>query len=190
MYISESDLKTIKSLIDDKDVEMCGNLLKHDELSKYGIEEKIETDRLLLYVEVVGGLHSCQNKTYTEYQWHTHSKKSKGYPSAMDIFIPMRKRPNTSFVFTIFGIWQINSKTKYNIDHEEREKLIKKYVDPNLNAIYFKTEKGRVQNLDEKHVFYINHYIESLKKILGEKGYDIEMYFIPWYEITGNYELR
>jgi hypothetical protein len=130
MYISSDDLKTIKMLIDEKDVEVCGNLLKLDELLKYGIDQKIETNRLLLYIEVAGGPHSCQNKTYTEYQWHTHSNKSKGYPSAEDIFIPLRKRPNTTFIFTTFGIWQINSKNKYNIDKDLRDKLMNKYVKP------------------------------------------------------------
>lgn len=180
-YISKSDIDIIKELIDLHEVECCGNLL----------EDETEQNLLTLFIEVVGETSSCTNETYKKYQWHTHSKVSKGYPSPEDILLPVRKRPTHCLIFTIFGIYEIICyKKDRNMDKEKKEYYMKKYIQPNLNEIYYKTEQGRSKNLTEEQILYINHYLKEIEKILRYKKIDIYIYFTPWKEITDMYVLH
>jgi hypothetical protein len=190
-YISEKTLQTVREMIMQGDVEMCGNLLQPEEISRYGLQTK--QDGLLLYVENIGNENSCMNKTYTKYTWHIHSKVSKGYPSVADLFVPLRKTPDTSIIFTIWGIWEIHAGQKYakELSEEKREFLKVNYLEKVLNKIYQYTDKGRANPLDEKQYSAVKQLTESLNKLMQEKlGYRFVAFFTDWREIRGNYLLR
>lgn len=190
-YISAQTLQTVQKLISEKDVEACGNLLRSSELETYGISKDKE-DGLLLYIENIGNESSCQNKTFTKYLWHTHSKKSKGYPSVADLLIPLRKTPDTSVIFTIWGIWEIHAGEKYakELTEEKREFLKVNYLEKILNKIYEYTNRGRAYPLDEKQYSAVLQLINSLNKLMQEKfKYKFVVSFTDWRAIGGNYYL-
>jgi hypothetical protein len=191
-YISAKTLQTVKEMISENSVEMCGNLLQPSELGKYGLAESKE-EGLVLYVENVGNESSCQNKTYTKYTWHTHSKASKGYPSVADIFVPLRKTPDTSIIFTIWGIWELHAGQKYakELTEEKREFLKVNYLEKVLRKIYEHTDAGRANPLSEKQYTAVTQLTESLNKLMQEKlGLKFIASFTDWRSIQGNYVLK
>lgn len=191
-YISGQTLQTVQKLILENDVEMCGNLLLPSELEKYGIAENSQ-EGLVLYVENVGNEFSCQNKTYTKYTWHTHSKNSKGYPSVADLFIPLRKTPDTSIIFTKWGIWELHTGDKYlkELTEERREFLKVNYLEKVLNKIYEYTEKGRASPLNERQHSAVIQLTESLNKVMQNNlKFKFIAAFTDWREIRGRYELK
>jgi hypothetical protein len=191
-YISEKTLQTVKQMITERDVEMCGNLLQPSELGKYGIVEN-KDEGLLLYVENVGNENSCQNNTFTKYTWHTHSKSSKGYPSVADLFVPLRKTPDTSIIFTIWGIWELHAGQKYakELTEERREFLKVNYLEKVLNKIYEYTDRGRAYPLSEKQYSAVTQLTASLNKLIQEKlDMRFVAFFTDWREIKDNYNLK
>ena len=180
-FLSGKSLEIVKDLIQNRNVEVCGNLISSAEAEMYGVERPVG-DELILYLETVGERSFCQNKTYGPRIWHTHSKESKGYPSASDIILPLRKRPDNSLVFTIWGVWEIFSKEKYakELTVERREYLIEHYIQKVLDKIYKYTDGGRSVNIRVDHV---QQLAESLVKIMRSLGYQIQIRFTPWSQI-------
>lgn len=187
VYITREDLETVYKLIKEEKVELCGHLLTENELSEYNIEKPLENGETLLYIEVVGEESSCQNKSFTRYQWHTHSIRSKGYPSASDIFIPLRKRPEICFVFTIWGIWELKAGKKYNLSEREREKIKVEYIDKILAKIYNYTERGRAEILNPQQLSAVKQLTESLNKVVIKLGMELNVKFTAWWELEGDY---
>jgi hypothetical protein len=187
-FISGKNLEIVKDLIQNRDVEVCGNLLTSAEADVYGVGRPVG-DELVLYLETVGERSSCQNKTYAARMWHTHSKHSKGYPSASDIILPLRKRPDNSLIFTIWGIWEIFSREKYvnELSPERREYITDHYIQKVLDKIYKYTDGGRNPNI---RTDYVRQLSESLVKVMRSLGYQIQIRFTPWSQVgTDNYEL-
>src|SRR3989344_4665986 len=198
-----------------KQVEMCGNLLTSDELKVYSVHpnELTDPEELFLYVENVGeeSEHTqgmCQNKTYTTYAWHTHPISSKGYPSVADIFMPLRKRPNFSIIFTSWGIWELSSTHKYQISEEKREYLKDKYFRPILDKIYKYTNGGRGYSraelahfgrpkgddrreypLSKQQYSSVLQLIESLRKVLEKLNFRLKIKFERWEDIHDMYSI-
>jgi len=188
-YISERNLQIVRNLIMDNDVEMCGNLLRPFEQEKYGLESK--EDGLVPFIESVGGESSCQNKTYTKYTWHTHSKSSKGYPSVADIFIPLRKYPDTSLIFTIWGIWEFNTGQKYDLSEEKREFLKVNYIEKVLTKIYEHTGRGRSYPLSDREHSAVVQLTDTLNKLMQQTlNFKFVAAFTDWRSIKGDYKLR
>jgi hypothetical protein len=189
-YISNLTIQQIKELIYLEDIEFCGNLLKNEELT-CNIIQPIAQNELLLFIEVVGEISSCLNKTYTKYHWHTHSKNSKGYPSSEDIMLPIRKRPTHCLVFTIFGVYEIICNETHDITSEKKQDIMKKYIQPNLDKIYKYTERGRTKNLTNEQIKYINHYLDEIQNILKyRKNINVQIFFTPWIYINDIYMLH
>lgn len=191
-YISEQTLQTVQKLIAENNIEMCGNLLRPCELESYGITYNKEYG-LLLYIENVGNEFSCQNKTFAKYTWHTHSKASKGYPSVADIFVPLRKTPETSLIFTIWGIWELHAGEKYakELTEERREFLKINYLEKILTKIYEYTDGGRAYPLNERQHNAVIQLTGSLNKLMQEKlKFKFIAAFTDWREIKGNYYLK
>jgi len=189
MSISKQTLETVYTLITKNNVEMCGNLLQLSDLKNYGIQE-IKDDGLFLYVEKTGDQSSCQNDTYTKYTWHTHSHKSKGYPSVADLFVPLRKIPDTSFVFTIWGIWELHAGKKYAVEltKDRREYIKEKYLDKILEKIYSNTDHGRASPLSDKQKSAVIQLTNSLNKVMNDiLGFKFQAKFTDWRDINGDY---
>lgn len=111
-YISKSDIDLIKNVILDEESEACGYLI---------IEEK---EKLTLFLESYGEKNTCTHKEYKQYIWHTHPKNENGYPSYQDVVDMLRfhqinytyNYPICSIIFTTWGIWEINSREKFDLE--------------------------------------------------------------------------
>lgn len=186
-YISGKTLKVVKELMR-IDAETCGNLLKSDELDRYNVESKLNSGELLLFLETVGEKYMCQSKTYASYHWHTHQIGSSGSISAEDILIPIRKRPIvTCLVFTIWGIWELHCRLKYDLSDEQTIDLREKYVRPICNAIINHTGSGQ---LDPRQSHAVQHYVKELNTVLNSFNIRFSCSFTDWRDIKHNYALK
>ena len=186
MFLSSNTIDTIKNLVLENKVEVCGHLLTQDEQEKYGIPISKNRDELVLYIDNVGEQSFCLPTMYTKYTWHTHSRVSKGYPSVQDIFLPLRKTPKISCIFTIWGIWQVNARNSRYLPLYNRKNPDQR-IEQLLGQIYHSTQKGRSIYLSKDERRIVNNLLREINHILSR--FDMVIYFTDWREIEGNYVL-
>uniref|UniRef100_A0A6C0EL97 Uncharacterized protein n=1 Tax=viral metagenome TaxID=1070528 RepID=A0A6C0EL97_9ZZZZ len=187
MYITANDLRVIRELILNKDVEACGFLLEHE-----------NSDRLTLYLEKYGerlgpGRGSCQTSKYTKYIWHTHSHNLLEYPSPQDIYNILKWHPNnvennfphTSVVFTAWGIWEISfPHAKFTLDQNWLH-FLHKATDRVFHGLYHITREGLSRNA----LKYIQSIVNDIQALINrEPAFDnaFGMSFTAWNKIRQN----
>lgn len=188
-YVSKEDLHLIRDLIAHRSIEVCGNLISALEIEQNIprlLQYKPKDGKLLLYTETVGEKSSCKPETYSTYIWHTHSHVSKGYPSAGDILLPLRKRPKTSLIFTVWGIWEISAGRKYNINKDTEAVEIQRILD----QLYFFTDNGKANPLNAKQFSIVQKTGLHIAELMKKKGYDLKISFTDWRAVEGDYKLN
>jgi hypothetical protein len=189
-YISKSDIQTIKNVILDKESEACGYLLIEEEKGK-------DKEKLILFLESYGEKNTCTHKEYTQYIWHTHPKSENGYPSYQDVVDMLRfhkinykyNYPICSIIFTTWGIWEINSREKFDLGTEWRVYL-NDIVEKQGHDLFFKDKEGKRTNGIKEYIRNIEDTINK-NKFLNIKNKElIKITFAEWPKGDGNYCLR
>lgn len=171
--IRTQDIQTILELMELK-VEACGFLLLEDNI---------------LYIDSISNdtdkkdRASCTLSKYTEIIWHTHPFNHKSYPSTEDVLKILKLRkdnlPKISLIFTTWGIWQLYAGKKDYITIN-----LDKYIQKELDRLYFNTEKGRA-----KFDLFIQNQIDTFIKNIEElcEKYDLHIKFTYWKEIENDH---
>ena len=152
-----------KMLIDvfELDYEMCGI---------YTLNSPIAAPFLLNeYSRIDGNSDNCTITNKEDYAiiWHTHSYKSKYYPSLEDlltIFKIRRNRENikVSIIYTTIGVWIIQTYETYKPNLIPQS--VKDQIEETNNAFYRNTNRAR-DVLTPNLPFHISNYCDKLAKI-------------------------
>lgn len=158
------------------ETEVCGKMLIHENnICLVGIT-KGTTD--------AKGRHLCISEP-ADYVWHTHPNTHKAYPSAEDIMSVVKNRKpiiKISIIITAWGIWVLQSQNKIHITDRNRDYYQNK-IQKIINTLYFYTEKGRVENVDESQV------CSAIFALEGIKGLGLQIRFRKWESVTTDLEV-
>lgn len=185
-YVSTQDLEFIRKLVFEKNVEVCGFLLTHREqenLKKHKDRRFLipHDDRkmLMTFIDSIGidltDRGFCQHTRYTKYIWHTHSHNLLPYPSAEDIVNMLKWHinntkndyPVSSVIFTLWGIWEIHSDKKYQLDQKWLEYL-HYTVKQSIDKLY-------------KNIENIELVIREISEKINKHIFNIQIWFTKWF---------
>ena len=116
--ICKDSLTNVYKKVFEEEKEVCGIL-----------EEKGECHHARNNTIMAEG-NMCQHEFYSAYIYHTHPLEAKPYPSIQDLLKVLKHQTiHYSYIFTIWGTWEItvNSKTKTK-NEEILSKIKKKYL--------------------------------------------------------------
>ena len=120
------------------------------------------------------------NEPYKKLLWHTHPKGVIAYPSAEDILKVVKPRRDISmieksFIYTMWGVWELYATRKAEMSLKDIEKLIRKLDNKYSKKMYNKTEKGRARTLTADMEKYVDAYIQRVEtnKKLSKRGFTI-----------------
>lgn len=178
MFLSAEDISVVHTLLDE-DLETCGFLYP-------------DGKGVILYIDRVGeekdGRTICKNSKYTEYIFHTHPIRSKGYPSAEDILKVIKQRrdeyPRVSVIFTMWGIWEITARKKRDLSVDSRlQPWALLYINSEFEPVYFSTGKGRGR-LSRESYNLLRQAVENIENTLNRKlRCDLRIKFSTWSEV-------
>jgi hypothetical protein len=137
--IEPGAIATARDLVTDLDVEVCGFLIR-----------KTGTEYVSIFIDTYGSKSSCEYTNYTPIIFHTHTYKSKAYPSEQDIFKVLKERSDrghvqSSIIFCSWGIWEISANEKIEeskLDPGSKKQILDS-IKITLDKVYFATKKGR-----------------------------------------------
>jgi hypothetical protein len=127
------------------DREVCGILQKVDNNGKF---KCVRTNKGQFTKE---GRPYCVIRAESDYEWHTHPRRSKIYPSVEDLLTMLCKPIKKSVLFTLKGFWifEKNASKDYVIDKQgEYYNTLKERLDKRNAKLYYArvTEKGKEYN--------------------------------------------
>jgi hypothetical protein len=161
-YLLPHQLISLKEMVDNFDVEVCGVLNTvgdvNLEISTQSRGQNLENRNM------------CIHTRYSEIIFHTHNHSAKSYPSMEDVIkVVKHDLIQSSVIFTSWGIWSLSCVRKIRHPDEELIQLVGRAID----KFYFATKNGREYNREA---------VRSLVDAFVRKFYRIglEMTFEEW----------
>lgn len=202
IFISESDLKKVRNLVDTKENEFCGFLLEKD-VSGKELELTIEKEGSLkpkgLGNEVASLKNqrgTCQLSRYTKYIWHTHPLGLKAYPSIEDILNMLNfhtnnyqnNYPYASIIFCDWGIWEILYSGEKFPRKESTLKKREEFLYKSIDKIFYTLHKESDRRLRMPKKGVIENAERSIEKLINEtfqlkNPNKFAMNFFTWDEV-------
>lgn len=191
-YIHSKDIELIRKEIINNDKEACGYLLTQDEFEI----KKPHPKELIFYLESYGEKNMSQVKEYTKYIWHTHPEGENGYPSYQDVVNMLKfhsnnfknNNPICSVIFSTWGIWEINSREKFQLDDAWTEYL-NETVKQAGDTLFDADKKNNRQQGIKDYIKKIETTINTDNFLNKAKTDLIRLTFTPWSNIR-DYSLR
>jgi hypothetical protein len=88
----------------------------------------------------------------------------------------------TSIVFTIWGVWEINCPQTYRIEGGKKEELLAK-IQVALDWIYKNTNNGRANPLSPEQLDMMAFTVKKLLQYIQSKGLDLKISFTDWRQV-------
>lgn len=204
-YISTNDLSIVRDLILKHDVEACGLLLTNRE--QEGLASRMSEqfpsrenpNELQLFIDAYGrqenGRGMCRHRGYTKYVWHTHPKGLIAYPSTEDIMNILKWHlgndihnfPVTHLVFSNWGIWEVHSAKKFQMD-SHWIKFLYETIKPVIDKLWYISDKGLVYTDDVRP--HIDAVIREIKtRVNKDREFNLQIAFTPWSDVRKTYAI-